>query len=318
MRSFRLNAVDAGGERSDATTKDVSRRAVTVELEDGSTLDACLLGIRRHTQHDAAAASPAGGGDGDAKAAGSVRETTNESSARSRHRAEDPDALTYCGLAVVLGIVDDATFLARLAKRRVFETVDGRVRVYAMPFTARSTMWQLSFPCSESDARRYAKDPPALKENIESLCANWHHPIPGMLRETRLENVAGYPVYDREPLDPGTLRPFLKGSRSLNPRRVTLIGDAAHPMTPFKAQGANQAVADAVLLARSLSDNVRALGVAKGIDAALPVFEKKMLARASRCRRACATRRASCTARWRWRPRARRSARAARTSTWRA
>ena len=287
MRSFRLNAVDAGGERSDATTKDVSRRAVTVELEDGSTLDACLLvgsdGIHSTTRR---LLRLRGGGDGDAKAAGSVRETTNESSARSRHRAEDPDALTYCGLAVVLGIVDDATFLARLAKRRVFETVDGRVRVYAMPFTARSTMWQLSFPCSESDARRYAKDPPALKENIESLCANWHHPIPGMLRETRLENVAGYPVYDREPLDPGTLRPFLKGSRSLNPRRVTLIGDAAHPMTPFKAQGANQAVADAVLLARSLSDNVRALGVAKGIDAALPVFEKKMLARASRVVRA--------------------------------
>ena len=84
---------------------------------------------------------------------------------------------------------------------------------------------------------------------------------------------------------PGDAAAFER-SRSLNPRRVTLIGDAAHPMTPFKAQGANQAVADAVLLARSLSDNVRALGVAKGIDAALPVFEKKMLARASRVVRA--------------------------------
>ena len=291
MRSFRLNAVDAGEARSDASAKDVSRRAVTVELEDGSALDACLLvgsdGIHSTTRR---LLRLRGGGDGDAKAAGSFRETTNESSARSRDRAEDPDALTYCGLAVVLGIVDDATFLARLAKRRVFETVDGRVRVYAMPFTARSTMWQLSFPCAESDARRYAKDPPALKEKIESLCAKWHDPIPAMLRETCLENVAGYPVYDREPLDPETLRPFLKGSFQKssfqNPRRVTLIGDAAHPMTPFKAQGANQAVADAVLLARSLSENVRALGVAKGIDAALPVFEKKMLARASRVVRA--------------------------------
>ena len=74
MRSFRLNAVDAGGERSDATTKDVSRRAVTVELEDGSTLDACLLvgsdGIHSTTRR---LLRLRGGGDGDAKAAGSVR-----------------------------------------------------------------------------------------------------------------------------------------------------------------------------------------------------------------------------------------------------
>jgi len=43
-------------------------------------------------------------------------------------------------------------------------------------------------------------------------------------------------------------------------RRVTLIGDAAHPMTPFKAQGANQALSDAVLLADSLAASVQAHG----------------------------------------------------------
>lgn len=36
--------------------------------------------------------------------------------------------------------------------------------------------------------------------------------------------------------------------------RVTLLGDACHPMMPFMAQGACQAIEDAVVLARTLSD----------------------------------------------------------------
>ena len=47
-------------------------------------------------------------------------------------------------------------------------------------------------------------------------------------------------LYDRAPLDSWTLG------------RVAVMGDAAHPMTPFLGQGAAMAVEDAVVLARSL------------------------------------------------------------------
>ena len=89
--------------------------------------------------------------------------------------------------------------------------------------------------------------------------------------------MSGYPVYDRELLDPVLLRPTDESKR-----RVTLIGDAAHPMTPFKAQGANQAMSDAVLLADTLVDGVRRHGPNSGFDFALPIFEQKMLSRSSR------------------------------------
>ena len=86
-------------------------------------------------------------------------------------------------------------------------------------------------------------------------------------------------MYDRELLEPEVLR---KAATDAGMSRVTLVGDAAHPMTPFKAQGANQAISDAVLLAESLADGVRKYGADEGFDKALPTFEQKMLNRSSR------------------------------------
>ncbi len=63
--------------------------------------------------------------------------------------------------------------------------------------------------------------------------------VPAMIR--RAEAVFRYPMVDRDPLP------------TWNFGRVTLLGDAAHPMYPVGSNGASQAIIDARVLARELA-----------------------------------------------------------------
>jgi 2-polyprenyl-6-methoxyphenol hydroxylase-like FAD-dependent oxidoreductase len=157
----------------------------------------------------------------------------------------------------------------------VFQTANGNERIYMMPYTSDSVMWQLSFPMSEKEAQALSSQgAEALKEEARRRC-QWHAPIPQILAATQKDLVSGYPVYDRALLEPELLG---KGSQ------VTLIGDAAHPMSPFKGQGANQALLDALALAREIKKSCRPLSQWKkaGIrESVLTEFESEMLKRSA-------------------------------------
>jgi len=72
-------------------------------------------------------------------------------------------------------------------------------------------------------------------------------------------------LYERDPL------PFWsKGA-------ITLLGDACHPMMPFMAQGAGQAIEDAVVLARHVQD----LQDPTSIAGALLAYQQARLERTS-------------------------------------
>jgi len=187
--------------------------------------------------------------------------------------------LRYLGCIVILGICPladlDGIESDLLDSATVFQTANGNERIYIMPYAADSVMWQLSFPLSEGEAKALsAQGAQALKEEA-CRRTQWHEPIPQILAATRLTQVSGYPVYDRELLTAELLE---KGAK------VTLIGDAAHPMSPFKGQGANQALLDALALARGiakgcrLSAQWREAGVRESV---LREFETEMLARSA-------------------------------------
>ena len=104
------------------------------------------------------------------------------------------------------------------------------------------TMWQLSFSDfteEEGVWLRSAKPEELLNEALRR-CKDWFNPVCDMIRGTPAKEVWGTGLYDRDPMP---LRSKDQGSR------VTVIGDACHPMSMFKGQGANQALCDGPLLA---------------------------------------------------------------------
>ncbi|BCE00940.1 FAD-dependent oxidoreductase [Marinicellulosiphila megalodicopiae] len=185
--------------------------------------------------------------------------------------------LKYLGCIVILGICqldniqcDDRTLLNGST---VFQSANGKERIYIMPYDEQSVMWQLSFPMHETEAKILsAKGALVLKQESLKKC-QWHDPIPQILKATQTDLVSGYPVYDRE---------LLQSNQFEKAGNTTLIGDAAHPMSPFKGQGANQALLDALALGRAIKRGCRPESNwrEKGIrETVLKNFESEMIER---------------------------------------
>ncbi len=104
------------------------------------------------------------------------------------------------------------------------------------------------------------------KAEVLSLFEDWHHPIPELIAATAPGDIIRNDARDRPPL------------RQWGEGNVTLLGDAAHPITPNVGQGACMAIEDAACLAKSLLRFNR-------VDAAFRDYEARRRSRTARVAR---------------------------------
>ena len=102
--------------------------------------------------------------------------------------------------------------------------------------------WIAALPMTEDEAPREDWTNRAKQQRLTPLYADWHfdwYDVPSTLASTR--EIFEFPVYDRDPLERWTFG------------RVTLLGDAAHPLIPVSSSGAVQAIIDGRALAYALA-----------------------------------------------------------------
>jgi aspartate/methionine/tyrosine aminotransferase/2-polyprenyl-6-methoxyphenol hydroxylase-like FAD-dependent oxidoreductase len=123
-----------------------------------------------------------------------------------------------------------------------FYAVNGGIALGALAVDSEHLVWYLQFdsqrfPLPSVDPGNFAE---TRKAFVSSLVGDWADPIPHLLSITDFSLTHLW-----RPLDTDLVPSFYHGN-------LVLVGDAAHPLSPFTSQGVSSAVADAVALAENL------------------------------------------------------------------
>ncbi|HXY33736.1 MAG TPA: FAD-dependent monooxygenase [Planctomycetaceae bacterium] len=116
---------------------------------------------------------------------------------------------------------------------------------------------------TETVAEGRADPAEGRKQGLLKLFCEWHEPVESLIQATDESAILRNDVFDRPAL------------RRWSVGRATLLGDAAHPMTPDMGQGACQAIEDAVVLADCLNPCC-------DVVAALRAYESRRMPRTQR------------------------------------
>ena len=125
-----------------------------------------------------------------------------------------------------------------------------------VPISGNRVYWYAAKNCPEGGRSLHAK------QDLRAIFGGWHEPIGDLIEAADESTILRNDIYDRPPL-----QTWGKG-------RITLVGDAAHPMTPFLGQGACPALEDAVVLGDCLSNTA-------DVPAGLQEYERRRVPRAN-------------------------------------
>jgi 2-polyprenyl-6-methoxyphenol hydroxylase-like FAD-dependent oxidoreductase len=121
---------------------------------------------------------------------------------------------------------------------------------------------RVSWFASREAAEGEAPWPAGHRAELLSLHQGWPEMVAGLVRRTGEADILRTDIHDRPP------------ATHWSAGRVTLLGDAAHPMAHCTSQGACQALEDAVVLGKALRD-------ADDAESALHQYERQRLRRAN-------------------------------------
>jgi len=105
--------------------------------------------------------------------------------------------------------------------------------------------------------------PGGHRRDLLERFSDWAQPVPALIAATQDSAILRNDMYDRRPVS------------HWSSGRVTLAGDAAHPMSPNQGQGACQALEDGVALGDSVAHT-------SSLAAAFEIYERRRVRRANR------------------------------------
>lgn len=163
--------------------------------------------------------------------------------------AGEPRYAGYVGWRAVVDFESDQL------RGRFSETWGRGERFGLVPIGGGRLYWFVAEHAVRPDVRRGG-----IRDELRRRFRAWHDPIPEVLERTQPEAIFGTGIFFRKPARNWGLGP------------VTILGDAAHAMTPDLGQGAAQALEDAVVLAASLRD-------APDVETGLRSYERNRIRR---------------------------------------
>ncbi len=182
---------------------------------------------------------------------------------RERLGLGDADKAAFTGRVAFRATVDSGKVDSRWRRAEVFLRLGPNAHLVHYPLRGGSVVNLVAVVEStwRSAPPGHPWDGEADRPTLERAFARWS----GSTREllAAATNWRAWPLYGRPPL----------GAFSLG--AIALVGDAAHPMVPFLAQGAAQAIEDAGALGSALSQE-------SAIPDALVAYSRSRVARATR------------------------------------